>query len=204
MLLCPTITSLKQQLLACEKFSEDYNILFNARNSKVLCFGESVTINLSFQGNRIPQVDCIKHLGNLVGSNAHFINKCQIESACHELYRKLNVLNNQFNYASEDVKFNLFKSHCLSLYGCQLWDFSSTAIEKVAVAWRKSVRHIYNIHQQTHCDLLPFICQDTPIMPQYIEDFLNFLFHSGIAVTRLYLLVQKYVCTVVVLGYLNL
>jgi hypothetical protein len=184
-LLSPTITSLKQQLLICEKFSADFDILFNTSKSKMLCFGAKENITLSFQGKLVPQVDTIKHLGNLVGSNSHSTNKNQVKLAINELYAKVNVLNKQFKYACEDIKYNLFKSHCLSLYGCQLWNLSSSVINNVAIAWRKCVRYTYNIHQQTHCNLLPYICQDIPILTQLHSRFLRFfisLWHSHNAV----------------------
>jgi hypothetical protein len=173
-LLAPTLTSLKKQLHTCEQFSEEFHINFNCNKSKLLCFGERVNVKLPFQGNIVPQVDNYKHLGNLVGSNSIISNKTQIQLAINELYGKMNVLHNQFKFADEDVMYSLFKTHCLSLYGCQLWDLSSSVMEKFAIAWRKCVRRLYNIPLQSHCDLLPYICKDTPITVQLHSRFLKF------------------------------
>ena len=51
-----------------------------------------------------------------------------------------------------------------------LWDYSVKSIGKFYLAWRKSIRRIFNIPYTTHCALLNDICGDMPVQDQlYIQ-----------------------------------
>ena len=49
----------------------------------------------------------------------------------------LNGIIALFHDAFTDVKYKLFKSYCMSLYGCVLWDFESNFISRFYVTWQK-------------------------------------------------------------------
>ena len=76
-------------------------------------------------------------------------------------------------YSSFDIRNRLFTCFCLSLYGCVLWDYSSKHIELIYVAWRKCMRRLLDVSPKTHCDLLPYICDDIPISGQVHKRVLN-------------------------------
>ena len=55
------------------------------------------------------------------------------------------------------------------------------------MAWRKSIRHIFNIHSTMHCVLLSEICGDMPVQDQLYVRFINFyksLINSGNNITK--------------------
>ena len=55
------------------------------------------------------------------------------------------------------------------------------------VAWRKSIRRIFNIHSTMHCVLLSEICGDMPVQDQLYARFINFfkgLINSGNTITE--------------------
>ena len=52
----------------------------------------------------------------------------------------------------------LFRQFCMAMYGCPLWDLTSRYINKFYTVWRKAVRQIWKIPNNTHCDYLPHIC----------------------------------------------
>ena len=69
----------------------------------------------------------------------------------------------KFKHCTLGVKYKLFKSFCMSLYGCPLWDTSSKPMESFYVAWRKCIRSLFHLPKRTHCDILPGICMDIPV-----------------------------------------
>ena len=42
-----------------------------------------------------------------------------------ELIRRFNVINSLVKFCSVKVRYRLFKSFCMALYGCILWDSTS-------------------------------------------------------------------------------
>lgn len=80
-----------------------------------------------------------------------------------------------FRKLSSHVKFKLFCSYCTSFYGCELWSLNSNYIEDLCVAWRKSIRLIWNLPPLTHCYLLPLICRCLPIFDEICRRSLNFV-----------------------------
>ena len=71
-----------------------------------------------------------KHLGNhLDASNSDR----HISEATHLLYFRVNSMMHKFCLAATDLKYFIFKSYCMSLYGCQLWNFESVCANKFYV-----------------------------------------------------------------------
>ena len=72
------------------------------------------------------------------------------------------------------MKYHLFKTFCMSVYGSQLWDFSAPQCERFYTAWRKAVRRLCYLNARTHCNLLPLIVNDDPVHVQLHRRFVNF------------------------------
>ena len=85
----------------------------------------------------------------------------------------------QFKNAFPWIKYKLFKSFCMPLYGMQLWNLSGREINSFYTAWRKCIRRLFNIPSRTHNVLLNIICEDFPITMQLHNRFLKFI-HSVI------------------------
>ena len=64
----------------------------------------------------------------------------------------------------------------MCLYGCQLWDFDDKEVKLFYVAWRKTVRRVWNIPQRTHSNFLNYICNDLPIDTQLHVRFIKFIY----------------------------
>ena len=131
-------------------------------------------IGLYFQDQRIQYVSSESHLGHLIGPEKSVKRKC-IESTIYAMYSKLNLLLQQFSHADYHIKYNLFKCYCTSAYGSQLWNFSSNDVKQFYIAWRKCVRRIFDVPNNTHCSLLPYLCQDDNIDVQLHRRFLKFI-----------------------------
>ena len=131
--------------------------------------------NVYLQGNLITLANSEKHVGNLIG-NSPTLQAQIVQTACNQLYGKLNFLMRQIGACKSSILYVLFKNYCMSLYGCQLWNYSSLkSINPVYIAWRKCVRRIFKLPSQTHNSLLYYICKDGPIDTQLHRRFLKFI-----------------------------
>ena len=50
---------------------------------------------------------------------------------------KTNLLKSDFNYLDTESKFQLFNSHCMRLYGCELWSLHDPYIKTLKITWKK-------------------------------------------------------------------
>ena len=67
----------------------------------------------------------------------------------------------------------------MPLYGTQLIDLTSNAVNRFYVSWRKAIRYLFFLPWRTHSILLPSICQDSSVDFQLIKRF--FKFYKSIA-----------------------
>ena len=83
-----------------------------------------------------------------------------------------------FYDAYVDVKYKFFKTYCMSLYGCALWDLDSSFISKFYVSWRKGIRKLLGLPLLTHSEYLSLAC-DIPI-----KGFIIFSSRHALATTN--------------------
>ncbi len=173
-LLAPSVTSLNAMLTICTEYASEYGVLFNPVKSKfILCQGKiDIHIpNITFMGKPIERVPWDNHLGYPVGS----ISDAQLmNDVIRNFMSRVNMVKSHFKLLPPDIIYNMFKTYCMPLYGCPLWNYTSKYISKFYTAWRKAVRYILNIPYTTHCDMLPFICDDVPIYEQLYSRFSRF------------------------------
>ena len=75
-----------------------------------------------------------------------------------------NSILNTFSHVYMQVKWNLFKTYCMSLYGCVLWDLDLTQMNRFYVNRRKTLRRLYILSNRTHNRYIHLICKDTPVI----------------------------------------
>ena len=164
-LLCPSLTGLKEMLNTCEAYAKDYNILFNAKKSKLMYFGRN-NINTNnmmsmSNGTRIDFVEQCTHLGTIIYSD---IRRKNVDFAVNDLFMRTNNLMADFSYTHSSTLSVLYNSYCMNVYGSQLWCFNDhKSINRFYVAWRKTIRRIWHIDKRTHNSLLHTINNCLPI-----------------------------------------
>ena len=88
------------------------------------------------------------------------------------------ILNNTLCYFRKlhpFVQYKLFQAYCTSLYGCELWLLTNHNIDGMCVAWRKTLRRIWNLPFCTHSQLLPLISKCLPLFDEICRRSLNFI-----------------------------
>ena len=175
-LLAPSRSSLRNMLRVAAACAEQLSLRFNGEKSQYLLLESQPTefrsANIPFCGVDVPRVERALHLGNVVGSG--WMQK-SIARSVADLNQRTNVLMSRFGFCPPDVRYKLFKSHCMIAYGCQLWDFDSEEVNKFFTAWRVNVRKIWGLPRATHCDLLPGVCSDRSAEMQLLSRALGFI-----------------------------
>lgn len=172
-LLAPTTTAANIMLTEAVKFAAEYNVSFNASKTKHVLFNDYDSVaNVTIGSTIISSIQTELHLGNTVGKT---YNSENISNCIRNFNSKVNKLVATFSNCDFKVKYKLFKTYCMPLYGSQLWDLSSNEMDKFYVTWRKAIRRVLNVPYTTHCALLPLICEDSPIDRQIENRILKFL-----------------------------
>ena len=122
----------------------------------------------------LDKVNIFEHLGHYVGQNA--LNN-SVSNCISRFQTEVNLLMAQFGTAFPDTRYKLFKTYCMPIYGCQLWDFSKREVERFSTAWRKAIRFLWRLPYRTHNVLLPIICRDLSVETQLNKRFVKF-FHK--------------------------
>ena len=101
-------------------------------------------------------------------------NNNDVHGCILDFNRKVNVMLAMFKYIPASLRYSLYKTCCMSLYGCVLWDFSFPSVQEYFTSWRKSVRRVWKVPARTHNNLLPLICNDDPVDVQLHKRVLSF------------------------------
>jgi len=134
-ILAPTKWSLKEMLCITNKFSKEFDLIFNASKSQYLVVDNKGICNDSIMFNEtqlISNEDNISHLGNFIGAKT---GNDSIEKCIKDFTRQYNFIISNYYRCNSEVKYQLFKSYCMSLYGCPLWDLNDKGIDKFYVLW---------------------------------------------------------------------
>ena len=69
----------------------------------------------------------------------------------------------------------LFKSYCLSLYGCSLWSLSSSSLKLIEVALNKLLRKLFHFPRNSHSAIVYCIAHVDSISSFVLSRFLSLL-----------------------------
>ena len=65
--------------------------------------------------------------------------------------------------------------HSCSVYGSVVWNLNHDCIAEVCQACRKGVRRVWGLPADTHCELLPVICESIPFLDVVFCGTTNFI-----------------------------
>ena len=123
-LICPSVTAMKEMLKICEDYANDYNILFNGKKSKYLIFGDyKYNPTLTLNNEVIPRCESAIHLGHLL--HTRNTKNAIIEHSIKEFNKSFYGFISKFEGCNTTTKSKLFHQYCSSMYGSQLWDLTS-------------------------------------------------------------------------------
>ena len=116
-LMAPSYTAAKSMLKICEKYAEEYQVMFNSSKSVLVCYNVSHNVQLKLNNIILERQDAAKHLGHYVGLGHNVIN---VKQACNNLYSSINLMLSRFGCLYSNTKHSLFRTYCTSMYGSPL------------------------------------------------------------------------------------
>ena len=178
MLVAPSASAMRRLLSICDDFASEYSILFNATKSKCMVISPYTRRNVQYcefvvQGKPMEFVSSYVHLGHLITDNLD--DSCDISQRRCDFVGQVNNVLCFFQKLCSAVKYKLFQSYCTSFYGCELWDLACDKMADFCTAWRKGVRRVWNVPPDTHCYILPLLCECLPVYDEVCRRSVNFL-----------------------------
>jgi len=165
----PTVQSLRLMLNICNQFGKEFNVIFNLEKYQFLFYANNRDIKLDgiyFNNIFIEAKPAASHLGHPIGPG---VKNIAIVEGTDSFVVSFNGILTSFPEAHVNVKYKLFKTYCMPLYGCVLWDFTSKEMSQFFTQWRKCIRRLFNLDYKTHCKYLPAICEDIPVEVQMFK-----------------------------------
>ena len=101
-----------------------------------------------FCGERLAFLNSVCHPGHILSYNPSDNDDIVFKS--QDLLKKANLLFCKFNFCNPHTLTFLFRSYCLSLYGCSLWWLDSPSMNLIEVAFNKMLRHIWKLPSNSH------------------------------------------------------
>jgi hypothetical protein len=182
-LLAPTPNAMRSMLTVCENYAKEFYVSFNANKSKCLIARprgnsskRSVNPTFHVDGNLIETVKEWPHLGHIITSNLSDV--ADISNRRSSLVGQINNVLCYFGKLDSVTKLKLMKAYCSSYYGCELWDLWSNSVEDFCIAWRRGQRAVLKLPANTHCRLLPLLCDSIPVLDEICRRFLAFILRS--------------------------
>ena len=125
-------------------------IMFPA-NKRFSCAPAPILLN----GDPLPWVAEVKHLGNTLESDNSMTRDCSIKRA--KFIGKLNSLSQEFHYVEPETYMKILNIYSTSFYGSGLWNIFGDNCERLYKAWNVSVRIAFNVDRTTHRYLIESI-----------------------------------------------
>ena len=169
-------------LSICDNYASDDSISFNAGKSKCLVVLPSSRRficnhikNCIFYvgGPPIEFVESYAHLGQIITNQLD--DNADIRNRRSNFVGQVNSVLRFFNKLNASVKYKLFQSYCMSIYGCELWSLTNDKIDDLCITWRKSLRRIFGLPYDTHFYILLLLGQCLPLYDEICSRSLRLL-----------------------------
>ena len=157
-LLAPTRNALQIMINTCEKFALEYEIIFNSKKTKCICFSQKEVDNISalqLNGNFLEWTSTVEHLGHHLKHNLS--EALEIQTKQNSFIKSVNSVLVKCAKLPRTIVSSIYLGQCHSFYGCQTWDLTSPRVENFNVTWRKATRRIWGLPSQTRSAILPFL-----------------------------------------------
>ena len=172
-LLSPTLSDLKSMLQIVDSFGDGYDI-FNVKKYQFLVYTKDDPVHSFYHNDMyIKSQSVANHLGHCIGPK---LDNKDVKHVSNNFCVAFNSLMPIFGNLKCQLKYRLFKTYCMPLYGPVLWD---QGVQYFCTQWRKSIRKLFNLPYTTHSNLLSSICHDIPIEFQLMSRAMKFLVKVG-------------------------
>ena len=122
------------------------------------------------KGKQLKKVSEVTYLGIIL--NDRLCNASDMKRSLNSFYRSFNVILRRFYYCDKNILFYLFKLHCLSFYGSELWiDFNGCSVlfRQFELAYHNSIKKLLSVSKyESNHDVCEYVSMFT------FKHFINF------------------------------
>ena len=152
-ILSPSIEALQELLHICEKYADEFNVIFNAKKIMCMCISGRVqppSRHVTLNGSPLRWTNKGKYmyLGNLVNGSLNDSEDTRMKTGI--FISQVNKLNNKFSFVSSNVKGRLLQTYCSSWYDCPNWELKTKLTSRADTMWNKPHRHLHNARLLIH------------------------------------------------------
>ena len=125
-ILCPSVSGLQKMINICEIFSNEYDVMFNAKKTFAICYGSNsstIVRNIYLNGAILEWKLNVKYLGNILSHDLS--DAADIKRKKGSFITAVNKLNYVFKNVDSLTKVGLLQTYCTSWYGCQSWQLDT-------------------------------------------------------------------------------
>ena len=150
-LMAPSPRSLQNLINTCVSYARKYDLTFNEKKTKVMCFRPKGLVNISIPnfslcGNSLEVVSNHPYLGIIIDANCR--DNQDIQRQIKAIYSRGNAMIKRFKLCNNDVKVRLFKAYCSSFYCSQLWcNFDTVPYRKLQSSYNRIFRCLFKLPQ---------------------------------------------------------
>ena len=151
-LIAPSVSTLQHMILTCQQYASVSDIIFNAKKTVYMCVKSPKVFmpevpRLYLDNQLVKLVDSHKYLGVIISDD--LCDNKDIYKSTRALYARGNSIISNFKHCTEDVKVQLFKSFCSTIYCCHLWSvFSSDISRRIKSAYNRIFRILFNLYHR--------------------------------------------------------
>ena len=100
-------------------YAERHHTIFNPTKSKLLCYNiDPSSLGPIYLNNKpISIVSQDKHLGNYISTDIHDRNT--LANVCYSIFT-------EFHTCDSEILDSLRSTFCMHMYGCELWNLTSS------------------------------------------------------------------------------
>ena len=182
LLLSASRTGLQAMVDMCNKFMRKRGLKFStneiASKSKTKCilFSQKKIPSIApvkLDGNSLPWVSDIKHLGNILEMNNSM--KKDVNCKRGQFIGRVNSLSQEFYFADPHSFIKILNLYTVSFPGSCLWDLFSTDCQRIFSSYNVMLRNIFNLHRTTHRYILETLSDVPHLYVQLIARYVTFV-----------------------------
>ena len=154
LLLSASRSGLQAMVRICEEFARLRKLKFSTHEdpvkSKTKCLmfrkGGPAHENVApiiLNGDPLPWVKNVKHLGNILESNNSMKTDCLAKRG--KFIGMVNSLLQEFASVDPSVMVKLLDIYVTSFYGSNLWNLYSSEVTKIYSSWNVTIRNVFNV-----------------------------------------------------------
>ena len=124
-LLVPSLDTLRHMIGICEDYAQEFLIIFNPSKSKPMCYVSHDNLHVKLCNQNVRIVPKEIYIGNYISETIY--DRSIKQSVC-AFNAKSNQIISDFSMLYCFSLHNLHTTYCMSLYGCEIWNYNSRYI----------------------------------------------------------------------------